>query len=82
MAWHECVILPDKKIAVKNKFGEEWYSRPIDNSYEFRPIKSDREKAIEEMAKIFFDAQNGIANDISFGALYDAGFKKTDKGGN
>lgn len=44
----------------------------------FRPIKSDREKAIEEMSRIIHD-HDGIINDRSLGAIYDAGYRKVDK---
>jgi hypothetical protein len=41
----------------------------------FRPIKSDREKAIEEMLKL-----NSYDGDRVFmGALYDAGYRKVTK---
>lgn len=42
---------------------------------QFRPIKSDRDKAIEEMSRIILSTDNGIINDISLGAIYDAGFR-------
>jgi hypothetical protein len=43
----------------------------------FRSLKSEREKAIEEMAKIFYSRDyNGY--DESFGALYDAGLRFTN----
>lgn len=41
----------------------------------FRPIQSDRDKAIEEMTEIFYS--NGFKN--GFAALYDAGFRKPDE---
>lgn len=40
----------------------------------FRPIKSDRDKAIEDMSRIFY--QRDLVVDESFGALYDAGYRK------
>ena len=43
----------------------------------FRPIKSDRDKAVEEMIEIYSrwnSEHNGMA------ALYDAGYRKTNSG--
>lgn len=41
--------------------------------YSFQPIKSERELCIEQAAKIMFEVENGVINDNSLGALYDAG---------
>jgi hypothetical protein len=42
----------------------------------FRPLRTAREWAIQEMSKVFHDASNGAVDDIAFGALYDAGYLK------
>jgi len=49
--------------------------RMIDNT-KFRPIKSDRDKAIDEMKDIFNKKWHGFSLDDAMSALYDAGFKK------
>ena len=52
----------------------------------FRPIKTpeqiateERDNAVQSMAAIFFRAAAGVANDVSFGALYDAGYRKVEQ---
>ena len=46
----------------------------------FLPIKSDREKAIEQMKEIVNSVKADVlTQDLFLGALYDAGFKKADK---
>lgn len=42
----------------------------------FRPCRTAKEQAIQEMSKVFHDASNGAIDDAAFGALYDAGFIK------
>jgi len=49
----------------------------------FRPIKSDREKAIEEMNEIWMGqlglyAKEGSTAHIVFGKIYDAGYRKVE----
>ena len=46
------------------------------DAHEFRPIKSEREKAIEEM-RDSFNVEIGN-QDFIFGALYDAGYRKQE----
>lgn len=41
----------------------------------FRPLRTDREKAIEDMSRIIHE-HGGVINDISLGALLDAGYHK------
>jgi hypothetical protein len=60
----------ERSAVVQGISGWGWSSDPK----RFRPLQSDREKAIEEMARIFYSNGHEI-NDESFGALYDAGFK-------
>lgn len=65
-------------------FGGDWsFSHSPDA---FRPYKSDeqiaaeeRSAAIQDMAAVFFGAAAGTANDVSFGALYDAGYRKVEQ---
>ena len=46
----------------------------------FRPLKSERERAIEEMLKLDCHPQEGMLSRHDFcGALYDAGFRKEGK---
>lgn len=45
-----------------------------------RPIKSDREKAIEEMKEIVNSVKADVlTQDLFLGAIYDAGYRKADK---
>jgi len=47
-----------------------------DDETEFSPIKSEREKAIEEMMAVWVSTK-GSSNLATFlGALYDAGYRK------
>jgi len=78
--FYECKILGSNGSQVAFTCPDE-PNRIFVNSFNdcgFRPIKSDREKAIEAAAKIMFDASGGCINDISLGALYDAGFRFTE----
>jgi hypothetical protein len=43
----------------------------------FRPTKSDREKAIEDMLKIAYTPEV-ISNRSIMGAIYDAGYRKVE----
>lgn len=54
-----------------------YYHAVLGDGGSFRPKKSDRENAIEKMSKIIHEATGGIINDISLGALYDAGLLKS-----
>lgn len=76
VAWRECVILPRNKIAI---FGDNFQKiEQIENSYHFRPIKTDRELAIEAALKVF---SVGIETDkllfTMAGALFDAGLLRS-----
>lgn len=46
----------------------------------FKPLQTEREKAIEEMSKIIHsvEGEEGLINDLTLGALYDAGFRFVD----
>lgn len=41
----------------------------------FRPLRTEREKAIEEMSRLMHE-HDSVINDITLGALYDAGYRK------
>jgi hypothetical protein len=73
--WHECVVLPKNKIAIDRHAG--WHVIAWQNDFEFRPIKSDREKAIEAamevaLSQAYFGETLSICERFSNG-LYDAG---------
>lgn len=75
--WLECEI-----IAHKNSFCIGWISSrnaafyTYDNS-EFRPLRTEREKAIEDMSRIMHQ-HDSVINDTTLGALYDAGYRKVE----
>ena len=73
--WLECEI-----IAHKNSFCIGWISSRnapfyTDDKSEFRPLRTEREKAIEDMSRIMHE-HDSVINDITLGALYDAGYRK------
>ena len=41
---------------------------------EFRPLRTEREKAIDEMSSVMNDHGHGISS-VTLGELYDAGFR-------
>ena len=41
----------------------------------FHPLRTEREKAIEDMSRLMHE-HDSIINDITLGALYDAGYRK------
>lgn len=41
----------------------------------FRPLRTEREKAIEEMSRLMHE-HGSVINDTTLGALYDAGYRK------
>jgi hypothetical protein len=43
---------------------------------DFRPLRTAREWAIQEMSRVFHNASNGAIDDAAFGALYDHGYLK------
>ena len=75
--WYECVTIRDGAIAI-NRNG--WHVMRNQSDFEFRPIKTERELAIEAAIKPILSAQveiksNKWASDIA-GKLYDAGLLK------
>ena len=42
---------------------------------QFRPLRTEREKAIEDMSRVMHE-HDSIINDDTLGALYDAGYRK------
>lgn len=85
--WHECVVLPNKKIAIDRYAG--WHVMAWQDDFEFRPLKSYRDKAIEAAIDmlpdscIFVDLYNCESGELLlgmkeklesfFGKYYDAG---------
>jgi hypothetical protein len=43
----------------------------------FRPIKSDRDKVIDDMGDIYYK-RSECSSSVRFGALYDAGYRKVE----
>ena len=73
--WLECEI-----IAHKNSFCIGWISSRnapfyTDDKSEFRPLRTEREKAIEEMANLIAKSVFGSAK-CQAEKLYDAGYRK------
>lgn len=66
---HGCVEGMEVAFYVRK---DSWCTSPAEF---FCPIHTEREKAIEDMARIIADHGN-IVNDISLGALVDAGYHK------
>lgn len=44
----------------------------------FRPINTEREKAIEDMSRVMHE-HDSVINDDTLGALYDAGYRKVNQ---
>jgi len=72
MVWSTLKYIGKKVIVIQYKTGCE-FSR-IKTEVKFRPIKSDREKAIDEMLKL--NTHDGAR--VFMGALYDAGYRKQE----
>lgn len=55
-----------------------------DDPNRFKPLLAEREKAIEVMSKIMHsvEGEEGLINDLTLGALYDAGFRFAGKSPN
>ncbi len=70
VTWHKCLIIPDSMAAVKSTSGS-WILISVDD-LKFRPIKSEREKAIEAANEIWMRPELKSKSDV-FGALFDAG---------
>lgn len=71
--WHECVILPKNKIAVFDLDS----IMVLSDDFDFRPIKTERELAIEEMAKVM--SKGTVSTYMSVAEkLYDAGYRKNE----
>jgi len=73
--WYECVILPKSRIAIDRS---GWHVMEWQEDFAFRPIKSDRDKAIDAAVKMFrnFDSENKIptcAIAFLFGDMYSTG---------
>lgn len=79
--WHECVVLPAKKIAIDRYAG--WHVMAWQDDFEFRPLKTERERAIEEISSIAITAcghESGLIPCRNIArALYDAGYRKEGK---
>lgn len=76
----ECVILPYGKLA-RASYGGDWAISPIGEhrEIEFRPICTERKKAIEAAAKIAEEHNKSGAKEF-YGALYDAGLLRLPEG--
>jgi hypothetical protein len=77
--WKKCEI-----VAHVNDYGEARAIYQMDNTWGhssapiFRPIKSNRDKAIEDMINILDEDVMHTKKDV-FGAIYDAGYRKVVK---
>src|SRR5690606_1562127 len=74
--WHDCVVCPER-VAYKVVTGE-WVVTKISSleAVEFRPIRSERERWVEESSKVFHGAcmhdYSGQHFALAMGAVYDA----------
>ena len=79
--WFECEIISHSRLVIKCPHLENDCDQGLqivgDKEAVFRPIQSDRDRAIEEMLSL--DASDGrLTSRTDFcGALYDAGYRKT-----
>ena len=78
--WHRSVFVGFDSIGngVVSVFGDDkgmlWLST---NPSDFSPLRTEREKAIEDMSRIMHDKGHGsVINDVTLGALLDAGYHK------
>ena len=44
---------------------------------DFRPLRTEREKTIEDMSRLMHE-HDSVINDTTLGALYDAGYRKVE----
>lgn len=72
--WHECVLLPGKKIAIDRYAG--WHVMGWQDDFEFRPIKTEREKFVERFNQEWH-AQNKPLYEFA-AAQYDKGLRYVD----
>lgn len=77
--WHECVILPKNKIAIDRHGG--WHVMDAGRDFEFRSIKSERDKAIETIARYIVNSGTlMLGNGYKMAEfLYDAGYRKVEQ---
>lgn len=75
--WIKCFVVGKSSCgyAVIECYG---YAFIIDSTHYFRPLRTEREMAIEDMSNIMHsvESQEGLINDLALGALYDAGYRK------
>ena len=68
VAWYECVVLPSNRLAIDRYAG--WHVVGWRDDYEFRPLKTEKEKFVERLVLIMNDNTNATFTEIS-GVLYD-----------
>ena len=64
----EYVIVEDDSVVAR----EQHYHL---HDMTFRPLRTEREKAIEDMSRVMHE-HDSVINDVTLGALYDAGYRK------
>ena len=64
--WNLDADRPDAADYMNSEF------RPLSS---LNPLRTEREKAIEDMSRLMHE-HDSIINDITLGALYDAGYRK------
>ena len=69
--WHECVVLPGKKIAIDRYAG--WHVMGWQDDFEFMPIKTEREKFVERAKDDFKDYAPSF-----YDRLWDSGLRYTE----
>ena len=76
--FHECVILPDCKISLKLQ--SEWTVKDFNNwigkGFEFRPLKTEKEKFVERFISDWTNCKSSIADFIA--DEYDKGLRFTE----
>jgi hypothetical protein len=71
--WHECVVLPSKKIAIDRYAG--WHVMAWQDDFEFRPIKTEREKFVERYAETVLSIEQKYDSKFIGGILYESGMR-------
>jgi hypothetical protein len=73
-----CISLSGINVGRSRKEGDLfWLHNVKDEDCKFRPIKTEREMAIDDMLKIAYTPEV-INNRTIMGALYDAGYRKNE----
>jgi hypothetical protein len=75
--WHECFVMPDNAVVIKPLLSEwsESVACSIRDTDQFRPIRTEEDKAVEEMLVV----TGCSGSDYAMRALYAAGYRKQEE---